>query len=95
LIGAAVTPRFFESTGFAPVVGRRFVAEEYRGATAQVVILHHEIWKAKYGGRASVVGDTLQIDGVRFTIVGVAPLGFNLPPSAHYWIPKRTNEGRP
>jgi hypothetical protein len=61
-----------------PALGRFFTASEDRtpGGDA-VVVLGHGFWRSAYGGRADVLGKTLRVGGVPYTIVGVAPEGFN------------------
>jgi len=71
-----VSASFFDFFNATPVVGRFFVAAEdttQRGA--EVVVLDHEFWMTHYGGR-DVLGETLQVNNVTCTIIGVAPKGF-------------------
>jgi predicted permease len=72
-----VTDRFFEVLGVRAAVGRTFTAEEtaVRGRGAAVV-LGHAYWMSRYGGDRGVVGRALNVNGVAFTIVGVAPPTF-------------------
>jgi predicted permease len=97
---AAVSASFFDFFDARPTLGRFFGASEDsipRGAT--VVVLGHAFWQARFGGR-NVLGQTLLIGTLGYTIIGVAPKGFvgvteNPPPAA--FIPITTvaaNEGR-
>jgi predicted permease len=43
---------------------------------APVAVIGHGFWQRQFGGSASVIGGPLQVEGVPFTIVGVAPRGF-------------------
>ena len=45
------------------------------GADA-VAVLGYGFWQRHYGGDVSVVGRTIQVEGISFTVVGVAPAGF-------------------
>ena len=61
-----------------PVVGRFFDARDDSIPTGSpVVILGHAFWESRFGGRADVIGRTLQVGTTVCTIVGVAPAGFN------------------
>lgn len=86
LPGAEVTQGFFDAVRVNPLLGRLFVAEEFT-QHAPVIILHHELWKSRFGGMASVVGRRVTIHDQEFTVVGVMPLGFNVPAGVLYWRP--------
>jgi hypothetical protein len=86
LKGGEVSPTFFGAA--APVVGRFFVSGEFKSDSSQVVVLHHELWKSKFVGSPSVIGTQIQLDRRPFTVVGVAPLGFNSPDQASFWVPR-------
>jgi predicted permease len=65
---------FFEAR---PALGRFFTAaEDDTPRGADVVVLGYGFWKTELGGRADVLGQTLQVNNVSATIIGVAPEGF-------------------
>lgn len=65
---------FFDAT---PALGRWFTAaEDEPPSGAPVVVLSHAYWQARYGGRRDVLGETLQVDRLDATIIGVAPPAF-------------------
>ena len=72
-----VTANYFETLGLRPVMGRFFVPEEDRtpGAHA-VIVIGYGAWQQRLGGAADVIGCTMRINGLVFTIAGVAPEGF-------------------
>src|SRR5215207_5687199 len=73
---AAVSASFFDFFDAPPALGRYFVAAEDSIPTGvQVAVLSFAFWNSAYGGR-DVIGDSIQIDNMRCTIVGVAPKGF-------------------
>jgi len=61
-----------------PVLGRNFTAQEDQPHGPPAVILYHGFWLRRFGGNATVIGQTLQVEGVAHTIVGVLPAGFDL-----------------
>jgi predicted permease len=73
---AAVSASFFDFFDAQPELGRYFVAaEDTTPSGALVAVLSHAFWKSDLGGR-NVLGETIQIDNLRCTIIGVAPEGF-------------------
>ena len=74
--GLRVTAGFFTVLGVKPLLGRTFFPEEETLGKDQEVVLSYGLWKSRYGGRASIVGETIRIDGARFTVVGVMPPDF-------------------
>ena len=78
LQGAAIEadlPRFL---GTSPMLGRTFTPDEQvRGAPA-VVMLGHGLWQRRFGGRRDVLGETVRLDGVPHTVIGVMPRDFGL-----------------
>jgi len=60
-----------------PVLGRNFDAQEDHPHGPPVVMLGYGFWLRSYGGDRSVIGRSLQVEGVPHTIVGVLPAAFN------------------
>ena len=54
-------------------------------------MISHAMWQRAYGGRADVVGRTVQVEGRPVTIVGVTPPGLTIPLSRNatpdVWLP--------
>jgi predicted permease len=85
--GARVTRSFFEVLGISPALGRGFLPREDAPGGSRVVVLGHELWQRRFGGSPEALGKTLTLNGEDFTVVGVAPPGFQFPGSAQLWIP--------
>lgn len=76
--GEVVTANYFPLLGVQPAIGRGFLPEENVAEGANpVVVLSHGLWQRRFGGRPDAVGGTLQISGVTYTIIGVAPRNFS------------------
>lgn len=75
--GHVVSANYFAVLGLKPHLGRFFLAEEDRvpGRDA-VAVLSHSYWQRRFDGDAGGVGQTITLNGVAFTVVGVAPAGF-------------------
>jgi predicted permease len=72
-LGLAVTANFFEVLGVQPSLGRGFLAGEER---SPVVILSDSVWESQFGRDSSVIGRTVTLSKIDFTIIGVAPRTF-------------------
>ncbi len=75
-LGAAVSPRHFESFGVRFALGSGFRPEENRPAGPRVAVVDYTFWRRYLGGDPAVVGRTIRLNSVPFTIVGVTPRGF-------------------
>ncbi|RPH55900.1 ABC transporter permease, partial [bacterium] len=85
--GARVSADFFRVIGVEPVRGRAFRPEEGRLGSNRVAVISHGLWQRRYGSDPSAIGATLRLDGEPYTIVGVAPAGFEFPQKRELWIP--------
>src|SRR5262249_7427080 len=75
--GALVSGNLFQAMGVAPVLGRPFHGDEDQvpGRNA-VVILGYDFWKDEFAGDPTVIGRSIWLNGLDFTVVGVAPETF-------------------
>ena len=76
-MGMLVSDNFFDVLGIQPALGRRFTPSEGEvpGRDA-VVVLGHDFWSSALAGDGSILGSTVVLNGVDFTVVGVAPASF-------------------
>ena len=89
--GEAVTPNYFDVLGIRLSNGRSFRDDENAApSTASVVVLSHALWQQRFGSRADLIGSTVRLSGVNYTVVGLGPAGFTgtIPgiPS-DFWVP--------
>ena len=81
LDGDEVTAGFFTTIGAKLLLGRDIApAEDTRGG-APVVIISNALWDNRFGGSPNVLGKTLVLNGVSYTVVGVLPPEFEF----HLW----------
>jgi macrolide transport system ATP-binding/permease protein len=87
--GARVTAGFFRTLGVHPMLGRDFNDAEGRPGAAKVVMLTYGAWIKRFGARADIVGQSVQLDADNYTIVGVLPRAFSFAPrgNAELWAP--------
>lgn len=71
-----VTGDWFRVLGVRSALGRGLLPEDDRAGAAPVVVISHALWRSRYGGTPSVLGQTIDTGRGPATIVGVAPRGF-------------------
>ncbi len=77
MFGELVTQPYFSTLGLQPALGRFFLSSEAsEPGSAPVAVLSYGAWQARFGGTRDVLGRTLELNHVPFTVVGVAPKGF-------------------
>ncbi|HKT48326.1 MAG TPA: ABC transporter permease, partial [Candidatus Acidoferrales bacterium] len=86
LVGYA-SSSLFPMLGARAAAGRLFTPEEDRAGSAPVVVLSHRLWRSRFGGDPSVVGQPVSLDNRRYTVAGVLPAGFELLRWADLWMP--------
>ena len=71
--GLYVSGNFFRVLGVEPPLGRGFRPDEdqVEGRDA-VVVLGHDFWAAQFGASRSVIGSHIRLNGVEFSVIGVA-----------------------
>ncbi|HEX9366849.1 MAG TPA: ADOP family duplicated permease [Vicinamibacterales bacterium] len=86
-----VSGNYFASLALTPALGRFPRADEVdRPGTAPVMVISYDYWRTRFSGAASALGQTLRVNGVDMTIVGVAPRGFRgtiLMLTFDFWLP--------
>jgi predicted permease len=73
--GAVSSSSYFDVLQARPGVGRFFTAAEEEPGH-DVVVLSHGLWTSRFGGDPSIVGRSVRLNGVPFTVIGVAPDGY-------------------
>ena len=68
--------------GVQPVLGRNFTADDDKPSADGTVILSWGLWKRRFGGNPAALNQTIQIDSMPYTIIGVMPSWFNFPDSS-------------
>jgi predicted permease len=86
-----VSANYFDVLGVPVAMGRAFRPEEAatRGSAA-VAVVSHGLWQRQLGGRPDVVGATIKVSGLPYTVIGVAPQSFpgTMPGIAtDFWVP--------
>jgi len=88
--GQLVSGDFFRTMGLKATAGRLFDAADDTPSAAPVAVLNYGYWQSAFGGSRNVVGHTIELNNVPFTIVGVAEQRFTgITPGSDYdvWLP--------
>lgn len=72
-----VSGNYFQVLGLKPTLGRFLTPDDDTAAGANpVMVLGYNYWRSRFAGRADVVGQTVDVNGHPFTVIGVAPENF-------------------
>ncbi len=86
----AVSDNYFSLLGVRPFLGRFFVA--HAGGTPVATpeaVLDYQFWQRHLAGDPAIIGQTLSLNGLPFTVVGIAPETFHGPGPERppFWVP--------
>lgn len=85
------TGNYFQTLGVKPLLGRFFGPKDDDTPGAHpVVVISDRFWRSHFGADPNVLGRSIELNGYRFTIIGVAPASFGgtvLLMSADLWVP--------
>ena len=89
LPGGGVTSAFFTVLGIHPSLGRTFAASDEQPGAGHVAILSNGLWLRRFGGDPEVIGRSIDLSGVNFTVIGVLPKDFQFAPLglSEIWTP--------
>jgi predicted permease len=87
-----VTANFFPLMGVRFSLGRGLRPDEVTPSGAPVVVMSHAVWERHFGRDPGVIGQTIVLNRVHMTVIGVAEEGFDgtpgyRDPTAEAWIP--------
>src|SRR5256885_6500873 len=95
LAGALASAELFRVLGVSPALGRAFAAGEDLPGSDAVVLLSDGLWRARFGADRSIIGRTLDLDGIQRTVIGVMPPGFWFPRrETELWVPVRLDRSK-
>lgn len=90
------THNLFNLLGVVPILGRNFDETEATGNTQPSVLLGYRAWQQWFEGNPKIVGQKVQLNKRRFTIVGVLPDNLSLPEAQNIndalWLPMDMGE---
>jgi putative ABC transport system permease protein len=87
ILGGQVSRDFATVLGLQPILGRMFTPDEERPNAPRVVVLSERLWRERFGADQNIVGQSLRLDGVPWTIIGVLPARAEFPGESALWVP--------
>ena len=83
------TSNLFALLGANPILGRAFLEDESQPGRDRVAVLSRAFWQRHFGGSPTIIGRTIQLDALPYTVVGVMAAEFDFPPNGHVdiWTP--------
>ena len=95
--GEQVSHEYFSVLGVAPILGRTFTQSDDVPNAPRVAVIGYGLWKRRFGGSESTVGQRVILGGEPHEIIGVLPSGFRpiVSGAAEIWRPLRINTASP
>jgi predicted permease len=75
--GFMVSAGFLPTLGVHPLLGRDFTPAEDQLGAAPVALLSDAFWHQRYGGSRAVLGNSIDLNGTNYTVIGIVPPGFS------------------
>ena len=88
--GEVVSGDYFQTLGVMPAAGRVLQPSDEKPGAEAVAVLSYAYWQGAFGGTQSAIGKSIKLNGVSFTIVGVADPRFTRLTPGHsqdMWLP--------
>ena len=88
LAGTFVSAELFSVLNARPEKGRTFYPGEDAAGQDNYVVLSHQLWEQRFAGDSTIIGRSIELEGVNRQVVGVMPESFRFPSAkTELWIP--------
>jgi predicted permease len=91
-----ISAHYFDVLALQTMLGRNFSEDEDRPHGPKVVILSYGLWRNTYSSNPNILGQSIQLKGEPYTVIGVLPEGSTTPLNADLYTslqPSRGGEG--
>jgi putative ABC transport system permease protein len=85
--GNLISPALMRVLALSPVAGRAFADDEEKPGATAVAMVSEGLWKRRFGGSRSILGQNVNLNGQVTTIVGIAPQALSLISAAEVYTP--------
>jgi putative ABC transport system permease protein len=88
LTGTAVSAELFSVLSARPELGRTFSAGDDTPGSDRYVVLSHDLWEQRFGHDPTILGRSVELEGVSRQVVGVMTADFHFPSAkTQLWVP--------
>jgi putative ABC transport system permease protein len=84
---AQTNANFFDVFGITAQHGRTFIPQDEQAGHPPVAVVSDALWQRRFGVDPSLVGKPITLDGSNYTVIGIAPPGFQYPDKTDVWLP--------
>ncbi len=77
--GALVSANYLALLGVTPQIGRDLAPDDDQPVSPAVALISDALWRERFNANPGVVGASLHLDRIPYTVVGVLPPGFRIP----------------
>ena len=85
--GNAISQSLMPLLGLSPVVGRGFSEGDAKPGAAPVALISESLWRRRFGAETSLIGRPATLNGVAYTVVGIAPQALTVLTNGDIWVP--------
>jgi predicted permease len=88
--GHLVTGNYFSLLGVQTILGRPLTPDDDQLNAPPAAVISYRYWKEQLGSDSAIVGKSMSINGVNFTVVGVTPeqfFGERVRKAPDFWVP--------
>ena len=88
LTGVRTDTNLFSLLGLQPLLGRTFLPDDEGPGATPVVVISEGLWARRFAADPTVIGRTIDVDGLQRTVIGVVPPHFRFPErETSLWLP--------
>lgn len=91
VLKASISDGLFSTLRLAPAVGSSFSAADFTPGGRKVALISFELWTTRFSANPGVIGRSILLDGIPFTIIGIMPRELRRPVTlADVWLPDQS-----
>ena len=90
----SISPSLLPILGIHPIAGRNFRDDEDQPGSPPVVMLSEGLWKRRFGGDQALLGKTITLNGIQYTVVGITPAALSVLTTSDINVPLTIDPGK-
>lgn len=83
--GQRVSHEYFRTVAVPALIGRTFIPSDTALGDKGVAVISEAMWRTRFGGDSTAIGQDILLDGWRHVLVGVIPNGYEYPERTDVW----------